>query len=125
MAGGDTLAEAEANANLSIERLFPNGSPEPGQLVGRLESSKQIVGYLWIGIATSDPERWWVWDVMINEEFRGRGYGREAMLLAEQLARREGALTIGLNVFGHNQVARTLYSSLGYEETTVQMRKAL
>ena len=62
---------------------------------------------------------------MIDEEFRGRGYGREAMLLAEQLARREGALTLGLNVFGHNQVARTLYSSLGYEETAVQMRKAL
>jgi ribosomal protein S18 acetylase RimI-like enzyme len=125
VAAGDSLAEAESNANSSIERLFPNGSPAPGQLVGRLERSKQIVGYLWIGLATSDPERWWVWDVEIDEEFRGRGYGREAMLLAEQLARREGALTIGLNVFGHNQVARNLYSSLGYEETAVQMRKAL
>jgi ribosomal protein S18 acetylase RimI-like enzyme len=76
-------------------------------------------------MAGSDPERWWVWDVKIDEEFRGRGYGRQAMLLAETLARKEGALTMGLNVFGHNQVARTLYSSLGYRETAVQMRRTL
>ena len=43
VAAGDSLAEAESNANSSIERLFPNGSPAPGQLVGRLERSKQIV----------------------------------------------------------------------------------
>ena len=125
VAAGDSLAEAEVNANSSIQRLFPNGSPAHGQLVGRLVSSKQIIGYLWIGMATADPERWWVWDVMIDEELRGKGYGRQAMLLAEQLARREGALTIGLNVFGHNQVARNLYLSLGYEETAIQMRKVL
>jgi GNAT superfamily N-acetyltransferase len=122
---GDSFAEAEANAIASIERLSPNGSPAPGQLIGRLVSTKGAIGYLWIGMARSDPERWWVWDVMIEEELRGRGCGRQAMLLAEELARREGALTIGLNVFGHNQAARTLYSSLGYQETSVQMRKAL
>jgi ribosomal protein S18 acetylase RimI-like enzyme len=63
--------------------------------------------------------------VKVEEEFRGQGYGRQAMLLAETLAREEGALTLGLNVFGHNQVARGLYSSLGYHETAVQMRKTL
>ena len=57
VAAGDSLAEAEANANSSIQRLFPNGSPAAGQLVGRSECSQQIVGYLWIGIATSDPEK--------------------------------------------------------------------
>jgi ribosomal protein S18 acetylase RimI-like enzyme len=125
VAAGDSLAEAEANAHASVERMFPNGSPAPGQLAGRLVSSTQAIGYLWIGMAGTDPERWWVWDVMIDDEFRGRGYGREAMLLAEELARREGATTIGLNVFGRNQVARNLYSSLGFVETSVQMRKNL
>ena len=47
------------------------------------------------------------------------------MLLAERLARAQGARTIGLNVFAGNTVARTLYGSLGYEETTVQMRQEL
>jgi ribosomal protein S18 acetylase RimI-like enzyme len=125
VAAGDSLPEAEANANASIERLYPGGAPAPGQRVGRLVLSGQVIGYLWIGIAGSDPERWWVWDVKVEEEFRGQGYGRQAMLLAETLAREEGALTLGLNVFGHNQVARRLYSSLGYHETAVQMRKTL
>ena len=73
----------------------------------------------------SDPQRWWVWDVMIDEQFRGQGFGRQAMTLAETLARREGALTIGLNVLGHNHVARELYASLGYTVTAMQMRKPL
>ena len=125
IAGGDSRVEAEASANASAERLFPKGSPAAGQLVGRLMSSKQAIGSLWIGWAGADPQRWWVWDVMIDEEFRGRGYGRQAMQLAETLARREGATTIGLNVAGRNHVARSLYSSLGYQETATQMRKAL
>jgi ribosomal protein S18 acetylase RimI-like enzyme len=125
MVSGDSLAEAESNANASIERLFPDGSPASGQLVGQLNSMSQKIGYLWIGAAGSDPQRWWVWDVMIDAQFRGHGYGRQALELAETLARREGAVTIGLNVLGHNQVARTLYASLGYTETAIQMRKSL
>ena len=125
IAGGDSRAEAERNANESIERLFPNGLPAPGQHVGRLMLSNQVIGSLWVGWVLDDPERWWVWDVVIDQEIRGRGYGRQAMQLAESLARAEDALTIGLNVAGRNQVARSLYSSLGYQETAVQMRKAL
>jgi len=125
VAAGDSRSEAEENANSSIERRFPSGSPAPGQLIGRLVSSGQVIGFLWIGMTESDPERWWIWDVQIDEKFRGQGYGRQAMLLAESLAREEGALTMGLNVFGNNTVARSLYSSLGYEETAVQMRKDL
>jgi ribosomal protein S18 acetylase RimI-like enzyme len=125
VAGRDSRAEAEGNANASIERLFPNGLPAPSQLVGRLMLSNQVIGTLWIGWAQDDPQRWWVWDVVIDQESRGRGYGRQAMQLAESLARDERALTMGLNVAGRNQVARSLYSSLGHQETAVQVRKAL
>ena len=125
VSGGDSRAEAAANADATIERLFPNGSPAPGQLIGQLISMTQAIGYLWVGIAGSDPERWWVWDVMIDEQFRGQGFGRQALKLAEALARKEGAVTIGLNVLGHNHVARALYTSLGYTETALQMRKAI
>jgi ribosomal protein S18 acetylase RimI-like enzyme len=57
--------------------------------------------------------------------FRGRGFGRAAMVLAEQEARRGGARRLGLNVFGTNTVARSLYESLGYEITELQMSKEL
>lgn len=125
MAAGDSKEEAEANASASFERLLPDGSPAPGQLIGRVLSGGQSIGFLWIGPAGTDPKRWWVWDIVIDEAQRGRGYGRQAMLLAEQLARAAGATTIGLNVFAHNVVARSLCASLGYEESSVQMRKTL
>ncbi len=125
MDAGDTLAEATANATASIERLFPGGQPAAGQLVGRVMCEGAPVGELWVGPAGHDPQRWWVWSVEVYESHRGQGHGRQAMLLAEQLARDNGATSLGLNVFGYNRVARNLYSSLGYEESSVQMRKAL
>jgi ribosomal protein S18 acetylase RimI-like enzyme len=47
------------------------------------------------------------------------------MLLAEDEARRRGLTRIELNVFGGNEVARNLYRSLGYVETSAQMAKDL
>ena len=125
MAAGDTYEEAKANSDQSFERTFPGGSPGPGQLVGNLCLDGEAVGELWVGPSGPDPARWWVWNVEVDEGHRGQGLGRRAMLLAEELARANGAEFIGLNVFAHNTVARGLYLSLGYEESAVQMRKDL
>jgi ribosomal protein S18 acetylase RimI-like enzyme len=125
MAAGDTLDEATADADGSMQRTFPGGLATPGQLAGRVLGDGQRIGELWVGQFGGDPQRWWVWDVRIDEAFRGQGLGRRTMLLAEDLARANGAVTIGLNVFAHNGVARRLYASLAYNETSVQMRKEL
>jgi ribosomal protein S18 acetylase RimI-like enzyme len=122
---GDSPGEAEANATRSLDQLVPGGSPAPGQLIGRVRLGDETVGRLWLGPAGSDPARWWIWDVAIHEDLRGRGLGRQVVLLAEELARSHGAITIGLNVFGQNHIARGLYTSLGYREQAVQMRKSL
>jgi len=53
------------------------------------------------------------------------GYGRAAMELAEAEALSRGASELGLNVFGHNQVARHLYESMGYTATSINMKKDL
>ena len=122
---GDTVEEATANAEATIGRLFPGGSPAAGQLAGWLLSDGERIGQLWIGPFGSDPTRWWVWNIAIEAQYRSRGFGRDAMKLAERMAIENGATTLGLNVFAHNDVARHLYSSLGYEESSVQMRKEL
>jgi len=125
VAAGDTLAEATTNADMSMERTFPSGSPGPGQLAGWVSYEGLRVGELWIGPFTDDPQRWWVWNVEIDEAQRGKGLGRKSLVLAENLARANGANSIGLNVFAQNRIARSLYQSLGYEESSVQMRKTL
>jgi len=105
---------------------FPQGRPTEDNAVFDLRSGADVVGYLWVGRDQSeDPTAWWVWDIVVEPEHRGRGYGRAAMLLAEDYARSRGAATLGLNVFGFNAPARGLYESLGYEATSIKMRKAL
>ncbi|MFB6610685.1 GNAT family N-acetyltransferase [Agromyces sp. NPDC056379] len=49
--------------------------------------------------------------------------GHEAMQLAEEHARSQGAHSIGLNVFAFNAAARGLYESLGYETASMRMAK--
>jgi ribosomal protein S18 acetylase RimI-like enzyme len=123
---GDEPIEAARNADESMGRAFPGGRPADGHLVFRVELDGQAAGVLWIGPRGPDaPDRWWVWDITIDEAARGHGIGRQAMLLAESEARARGAVDLGLNVFGHNTVAAGLYRSLGYEVTAMQMRKTL
>ena len=84
------------------------------------------VGTLWLAVpGPDDPTMAWVYDIEIEPAYRGRGYGRAAMLLAEAEARARGMASIGLNVHGQNTVARSLYDSLGYATTALQMKKAL
>jgi len=89
------------------------------------EAPAEVVGFLWIAPQSEGSDAWWVFDIAVEENHRGAGYGRAAMQLAEKAAAEHGASTLGLNVFGYNTVARGLYDSLGYETTAVQMRKAV
>lgn len=80
---------------------------------------------MWLG---AHPERSgdaFVYDLEISESVRRRGYGRAAMLAAEQVVRSAGMSEIGLNVFGFNGSARALYESVGYRVVATQMTKTL
>ena len=50
---------------------------------------------------------------------------RAAMELFEEEVRRRGLSQVGLTVLGDNDVARSLYRSLGYGERAVFMSKDL
>lgn len=125
MKAGDTREQAEENSARSFQAFFPDGAPAPGHLVNDVVADDEVVGYLWIGPQDPGSTAWWVWNIEIHEQHRGRGFGRAAMQLAEPLAAANGAVTLGLNVFGFNTPARALYESLGYRTTAVQMRKDL
>jgi ribosomal protein S18 acetylase RimI-like enzyme len=126
--GGFAADAAQAKAASDLAGLFPGGRPSPDQWVYVVESDGEPVGELWVGERHGDllaEGSLWVYDVRIDEAHRGRGFGRAAMLLAEDEARRRGFAAIALNVFGANVAARGLYRSLGYAETAVFMAKRL
>src|SRR5581483_657220 len=126
---GLTQEQAQQKAENDWTRLLPNGTIGPGHhlyVVEEVETGERV-GTLWLAERSSDFEGTaaFVYSIEIDEAFRGRGYGRQAMLLAEDEVRSWGLSHIALNVFGGNDVARSLYRSLGYAETAVWMRKTV
>jgi ribosomal protein S18 acetylase RimI-like enzyme len=126
-AQGVPADEAERQANEGMAGSFPGGVQVEGhEVMNIVAESGLAVGYLWIGRDLSrDPRSWWVWDIMIDADKRGLGLGRAAMIAGEHLARSRGAQSLGLSVFAFNSAARGLYESLGYETTSVKMKKRL
>jgi ribosomal protein S18 acetylase RimI-like enzyme len=125
--GAMSEADAWAKAKADTARSFHAGYLTPGQLVFRIMAAGEAVGWLWLAVPGPDRDQLmaWVYNIEVDPAFRGRGYGRAAMILAEDEARSRGMTSLGLNVHGQNTVARSLYDSLGYGVTTLQMKKPL
>ncbi|MGW8246704.1 MAG: GNAT family N-acetyltransferase [Acidiferrobacterales bacterium] len=62
------------------------------------------------------PGTWYINVVAVYEEFRGRGYGKELLALAETIARDLGMRGLSLIVADTNEGARKLYNKIGFQE---------
>jgi len=118
--GGFAPDVARRKATADVAQLLEDGTAA----AYAVEAHGDRVGHLWVGERENPRGRvLWIYDVFVKEAFRGRGFGRDAMVLAEGEARRRGLDRVSLNVFGGNEVARRLYRSLGYNEIAVVMTK--
>ena len=124
-AGNWTESEALEKANKEIEGLLPQGLKTVDNFFFTLYDGNAAIGRLWMKIKTHPSKSGFIYEVFIEERYRGKGYGKSLMLLLEEKARELGLQSLGLHVFGSNQVARKLYETIGYEVTNLQMVKAL
>lgn len=122
-----TSEQAHSAAERSLKALFPEDRPDAkDQFIFELISGENIVGILHFGIKRDAMEPYiYLWDILIHDSFRGRGYGREAMKILETKSNELGFKRIMFHVFGDNHVARKLYESLGYTISSVWMEKKL
>lgn len=67
----------------------------------------------------------WVSELEVDHGWRGNGYGRQIMTLAEDVCLKHGITQLRLNFFGSNIIARRLYESLGYSVLFQKMAKDL
>ena len=128
VAAGNWPEESAAELGLAeTARLLPQGGDTPGMSILTAFDGEDRVGYVWLNLEPriSTTGEAWIYDIEVAADLRGRGYGRLLLDAAEEEARRAGATYLGLNVFGANHVARSLYQGSGYEVKTMQMRKAL
>ena len=124
MRAGDTAEQAAEARKASEQQFFPDGRLVDGHFLFTVIADDDDAGWLWIG-PSSDAATWWVWDISVHEAFRRRGLGRATMLLAEDIARSQGATAIRLNVFAYNVEAIRLYDGLGYETAAMHKQKRL
>ena len=107
--------------------LVPHGQATAGhEFRSVVSEAGETVGTLWFA-AEDEPGRGtaFIWDIVVDPAFRGRGYGRAALDALDRLARSLGYDAVRLHVFADNAVARRLYGSAGYVETGVTMLKRL
>ena len=124
--GGMTAEHAANKAERDFLMLLPEGLATPGHWIFVVEADGRGVGRLWFAERLDGGRTTaFLYDIMIDEEQRGNGYGRAAMLAFEQEAVRRGLTHLSLNVFGGNDRARSLYRSLGYAENAVAMSKTV
>ena len=125
-AGAWSQAEAEGRAARDVDGLLPEGPATQGHLLYsvREDSSDAEVGIVWFALRDSGVGRSvWIYDIIIHEDFRRKGYASRTLDLVEERARDLGAKSVELHVFGHNRGAQALYEKLGYNITSITMAK--
>lgn len=122
-----TKKEAYQIAESDFKKLLPDGFTSKDNYLYTMKSeNSEVVGYLWFCIRGAlDNRKAWLCDIVVNENHRGSGFGKSAMLLLEEEVKKLGLKEIGLHVFGFNQVAINLYQSLGFNTTDLVMSKSL
>jgi len=130
IATSGAMADADAvqRAADDFARLLPDGLQSEGHLFFTAYDGQSggPVGMLWVHLEEkSDGLHAFGYDFEVREDLRRQGYGRAVMVAAEQELARRGVVSVGLNVFGFNRGAQTLYEQMGFQVTNVLMRKRL
>ncbi|MCD4706353.1 MAG: GNAT family N-acetyltransferase [Candidatus Sabulitectum sp.] len=111
---------AESRATETLEQLLPAGAATTGHRFYAITGEQGDLGTLWIFVKGDTA---FLFDIMIDKKFRGKGFGHQTMDFMEKKLVGEGISEIELHVFGHNTPARALYLKTGYLETDVTMKK--
>ena len=100
-----------SNANSIAQAYF-----EPKAWFRAVAAGDDLVGFVMV---YRDPEAktFYVWRFMIDARHQGKGYGRRAMELVLEEARRDGASEVTLSVVPGDHSALGFYSKLGFADT--------
>jgi ribosomal protein S18 acetylase RimI-like enzyme len=125
-AGHWAESEALERSRKEFADDLPQGLQTKNNYLYTLYDGSDAVGMIWMRANVDRPTNdGFILELYVEESQRGKGYGKQAMLLIEEKARELGLKSIGLHVFGSNKVARNLYEAVGYEVTSVNMSKTL
>lgn len=128
MAGTWTEQESLELSEQSYQKYLPEGvyTKEHYLYMIRSGAEHSKIGNVWLHVSDAPAgKQAFLYDIEIEEAYRGRGLGQATMRALDDAARALGAASIGLHVFGHNAAALHVYQKSGYVITDYQMSKKL
>lgn len=121
--GNWSAEEALERSKQEFEHYLPDGIHSKDQYLYSLrDDNESKVGILWVQVK---DRKAFIFDFVIDEAFRGKGYGKQALAAMEEELKSMDVESVGLHVFGDNIVAQELYKKAGFEITGIHMRKTL
>jgi ribosomal protein S18 acetylase RimI-like enzyme len=103
-----------------FESLLPRGVHTPDHYLWSLMDGGRMVGFLWVQVKNG---KGFIYDFLIAEEYRGKGYGKQALAAMDERLQQMDVESVGLHVFGDNITAQELYKKMGFEITGIHMQK--
>jgi ribosomal protein S18 acetylase RimI-like enzyme len=103
-----------------FETLLPDGVHTPNQYLWSLLNGVQKLGFIWVQVK---DRKAFIYDFLVEEEFRGKGYGKQALAAMDEKLKSMDVESVGLHVFGDNVTAQELYKKMGFEITGIHMQK--
>lgn len=118
--------EALEKSGASFKASLPEGLNTKGNHFYSIFHKNQKVGMIWFAEDNSSQKATaFIYDFVISETQRRKGFGSAALKAVEQEVKKLGIKTIDLHVFAHNKAARQLYEAVGYKVTNITMTKQL
>lgn len=118
-------ASAEISAKKSFERSFKEEDGVKHLFFSVFDDEQnKTVGGLWFTL-NHLKSRAFLFQILIYDQFQGKGYGKRAMSLLHSYCKEQGMNEVSLSVFGFNKIALGLYENQGYDVKQSIMRKRL
>ncbi|MEE6450910.1 GNAT family N-acetyltransferase [Gottfriedia acidiceleris] len=107
----------------AFQSLLPEGENTENNYLKNIVLNERTIGYIWYSISIKqEPNYAYLYEILIFPEYRGQGYGKEAMSNCIKEINELGVDDVWLHVFGHNQGALNLYQQLGFEITDYNLK---
>jgi ribosomal protein S18 acetylase RimI-like enzyme len=106
-----------------FEHYLYNGIHTPHQYVWSIiNEGNRKIGALWVEVKAGKA---FIYDFVIDEEFRGKGFGKQALAAMDEKLKAMNVESVALHVFGDNFSAQELYKKMGFIITDMHMMKKL
>jgi ribosomal protein S18 acetylase RimI-like enzyme len=121
--GNWSAEESFERSRKQFEHNLPDGIHSKDQyLYSIIDERGDKIGVLWVQVK---DQKAFIFDFVIDEAYRGKGYGKQALAAMDEKLKSMDVESVGLHVFGDNIIAQELYKKAGFQITDIQMKKTL